>query len=95
LLVDLRKTYAAKGLEIVGIGIDQAAKMRQFAADYGIDYPLLVGDAAALDLMRELGNSTGALPFTVVKDARGAVAYRHLGLLKERDIRRAIDGILS
>ena len=95
LLLDLRKSYAPKGLEVVGIGIDQVAKMRQFAADYRIDYPLLVGDAAAVELMRELGNGSGALPFTVVTDARGAIAYRHLGLLRDQDLRRAIDGILS
>ena len=94
LLLKLRRAYSGKGLEVVGIGIDNAAKMRQFAKDYGVDYPLLVADASAVDLMRDLGNPSGALPFTAVKDARGTIAYRHLGLLKEPDITQVIEGIL-
>src|SRR2546421_11679633 len=64
LLVKIRQKYAANGVEIVGIGIDHAAKMRQFAMEFKIPYPLLVGGPAATGLMRKLGNDAGALPFT-------------------------------
>src|SRR3989454_12471890 len=39
MLVAVREAFAAKGVEIVGIGIDQAAKIAEFAKTYGITYP--------------------------------------------------------
>lgn len=95
LLLKLRAHYAGKGVEFVGIGIDNAAKMRQFSNEYRVTYPLLEGDAGTVELMRDLGNPSGALPFTVLTDRAGAIAYRHLGLLREPDLRTALDGILG
>ena len=94
LLADFRQRYVAKGAEVVGIGIDQAAKMRQFAKEFSIAYPLLVADANALDLMRKLGNSAGALPYTVVLGPQGEVAHRRLGLLKPGELESVAAGIL-
>ena len=94
MLSKLRDEYAAKGVEFVGIGIDSAAKIRDFLKDYPVSYPLLVAGAEAIDLMRALGNSAGALPFTVVLDRAGAVAYRRLGLLAREDLEKALVGFL-
>jgi len=47
----------------VGIGIDSAAKIGEFASKYGIRYEMLVGSGAAIPLMKDLGNSSGGLPF--------------------------------
>src|SRR3954468_2321041 len=54
------------GIHAVGIGIDQASKIREFASNIGVRYEMLVADAGAIDLMKALGNASGALPFTVV-----------------------------
>ena len=86
LLIALYEKYRRNGLEVVGIGIDQLAKISEFAANFRITYPLLVGDARALDLMRRLGNEAGALPYTVLLDRRGAVAYRKLGPLRPGEL---------
>lgn len=94
LLQETRQKFAKKGVEIVGIGIDQAAKIRQFAAEFGISYPLLVADAGGIGLMRKLGNGEGALPFTVILDRHGAIAYRHLGILRREDLEATLDGLL-
>ena len=34
----------------------------------------------------DIGNSAGALPFTVILDRSGAIAYRKLGLLKAQEL---------
>ena len=53
-------------VEIVGIGIDTADKIRQFAETYKINYPVLVAvTLQPLNLLRGLGNRTGGLPYTV------------------------------
>jgi thiol-disulfide isomerase/thioredoxin len=94
LLAQVRQRYAEKGVEVVGIGIDQVSKLREFAAKYSISYPLLVGDARALDVMRELGNRAGGLPYTVILDRSGTVAAQRLGAFKPGELEEVLDQIL-
>jgi thiol-disulfide isomerase/thioredoxin len=94
LLAQVRQRYAEKGVEVVGIGIDQRSKIREFAAKYQISYPLLVGDARALDVMRELGNRAGGLPYTVILGRSGAVEGQRLGAFKPGELEGMLDSIL-
>jgi thiol-disulfide isomerase/thioredoxin len=86
LLVAAKQQLQPNRGEIVGIGIDSADKIRQFAATFKINYPLLAGDATAIDLLRTLGNRSGGLPFTVLLDPRGSIEYRRLGALTEGEL---------
>jgi thiol-disulfide isomerase/thioredoxin len=95
LLVALRDKYAARGVEIVGIGIDQLAKIVEFAAKFDVRYPLLVGDVRALDLMRGLGNRASALPYTVVLSRSGALAYQKLGQVHHGELDQVLERILG
>jgi len=92
LLIAAKQQQPANGTEIVGIGLDSADKIREFAANFKINYPVLVADATAINLLRQLGNSAGALPFTVLLDRNGALAYRHLGILSRQDLDRLLTG---
>src|SRR6266513_6192091 len=56
MLVAVRAAFAAKGAEVVGIGIDQASQVDEFAKTYGITYPVLIADLHAMALMNHLGN---------------------------------------
>lgn len=94
MFVEARHAYAPKGVEFVGIGIDSAAKVQDFARTYRIGYPLLVADSSAVDLMRTLGNLAGALPYTVVLDRSGSVVHRHLGALDRAALDRILQGLL-
>ena len=82
LLLSARQKYGPKGLEIVGIAIDNADKVREFSSSYNISYPILLADANGLDLMRQVGNSAGGLPYTVVADRQGDMVHRKLGAFK-------------
>lgn len=88
LLVSAKRQWAYKGLEIVGIGVDSAANLREFSQTYQINYPVLVADGSALELIRKLGNRSGGLPFTVILDRTGALVGQHIGALSEADLRR-------
>src|SRR6267142_3362502 len=91
LLITLYDKYRDQGLDVVGIGVDKLPNIVEFAANFKITYHLLVGDARALDLMRSLGNEAGALPYTVVLDRQGTVAYRKLGAFRQGEL----DAILT
>lgn len=86
LLMAARAKYASAGVEIVGIAIDNPAKVRDFSTSFNISYPILLAEADGLDLMRKLGNSAGGLPYTVVADRRGNVVHRKLGAFKQADL---------
>ena len=93
-LVRAQKEYGAKGLQIVGIAADDADKVQQFAKEIELNYPALIGGYAAIDLSKDLGNSLVALPFTLVVDRQGKVAYTHLGPVKPDKLRDVITKLL-
>lgn len=86
--------FRARGLQIVGIGIDSAPNIREFSNKTPMSYPLLVAGASGLELVRRFGNTSGALPFTVVIDAGGRVTSRTLGRFRAAELRGAILKIL-
>lgn len=77
----VRAQYRPDGVEIVGIAIDTPAGVRAFLQKQPVAYPILIGEGAAHNLARQLGNAQGALPYTVVLDREGRVVLRHLGRL--------------
>ena len=85
-LMALRAKYTSFGVEIVGIAIDNAAKVRDFSTSHKISYPILLAESDGLDLMRKLGNSAGGLPYTVIVDRQGRVVHRKLGAFQRDDL---------
>jgi peroxiredoxin len=86
----LQTEFGAKGLQFVGIAVDDADKVRQFAAEIRLNYPALMGGYGAMDLSRTLGNRLMALPFTVVINRDGRIAHTQLGPLKSEQLRQIV-----
>jgi len=95
ILVAASRHWSERRVEIVGIGIDSAVKIREFAETFKIPYPLLVADATAISLVRRLGNPAGGLPYTVALDRQGAVATRHLGAFSEAGLRQVMESLVG
>jgi thiol-disulfide isomerase/thioredoxin len=83
-----------KGLQIVGIAVDQQDKVRQFATEIGLNYPALVGGFGAMELSRALGNTVMALPFTVILDRKGSIVHTQLGILKPDKLHAVVKQLL-
>jgi thiol-disulfide isomerase/thioredoxin len=81
--VNLQERYGARGLTFVGIAFDQPDKVTEFAREFRINYPLLVGALDTMELLREAGNRAGVLPYTLVIDRAGNLVSRQPGGLKE------------
>jgi thiol-disulfide isomerase/thioredoxin len=81
--VKLQKKYGERGLQFVGIAIDQPSKVRPFAAEFGMNFPVLLGGAEAIELTRTLGNRAAVLPFTVIVSRDGRIAGTETGAVKE------------
>ncbi len=79
--VSLQKEYGERGLQFVGLSMDEPQQVRDFAATLGINYPLLVGDDAVAVAASAYGNREGLLPFSAVVNRQGQVVYTQAGEL--------------
>jgi peroxiredoxin len=80
-LVAFQSEYGAKGLQIVGIGLDDEKKLRNVQRSLEINYPVLLDNSTGNPVMRSLGNRQGVVPFSVLISREGKVVYTHTGLL--------------
>ena len=81
-LDQVAKDSAAKGINVIGIGIDSPTNIAEFAGKLKISYPLYVAGMSGTDLSRQFGNTNGGLPYTVLIGADGKVVKTYLGKLK-------------
>jgi thiol-disulfide isomerase/thioredoxin len=94
-LINIQAKNAANGVQVVGIAIDQVDKVRGYAKEIGINYPILIAGMEGASLTRELGNKTGALPFTVVLNRDRTLVKSHLGLITEEEIQELLGPLLA
>jgi thiol-disulfide isomerase/thioredoxin len=92
--VRMQERLGGRGLQFVGIAIDEADKVAPFVKEVGINYPILVGEVDAAELSRLLGNEAGALPFTVVVDREGRVVKTELGATSEAKLGAVVEPLL-
>ena len=90
MLNTLRQRLAGKGVEVVGIALDNKVEVNNFVRQLNINYPIWLGNSQTTTLMRALGNPSGGLPYTLVLDRRGNVAARLLGRVSESTLHSAI-----
>lgn len=94
LFVRLQQEYETKGVQFVGIAVDQADKVREFAQEFKINYPLLIAGLDAVELSRRAGNKAGVLPYTLVLDRTGKIAASLVGGLSEARMRAQLAPLL-
>jgi thiol-disulfide isomerase/thioredoxin len=92
--VRAQRDFGPKGLQFVGIAVDQRDKVVQFAKELDLNYPALIGGYDAMDLSKPLGNRLAALPFTVILDREGRVAHTQLGPLRPTQLRSIVANLL-
>jgi peroxiredoxin len=81
-------------VQFVGIAFDQPDKVSEFAREFRMNYPLLLGGLETMDLLRQAGNRAGVLPYTLVIDRSGQVVSRLPGGLKEPKLEALIQPLL-
>jgi thiol-disulfide isomerase/thioredoxin len=94
LFVKLQEKYGARGLQFIGIAIDQPEKVKPFAAELRMNFPILIGRADAIDLARKLGNRAGVLPFTIILTRDGKIAATEIGAAKEAALEPLLRSLL-
>jgi thiol-disulfide isomerase/thioredoxin len=91
-LLKLEKQYGGRGFQIVGPAVDDPDAVRGMVGQLHIDYPVLLGSPDALiGTMEKLGNSQGALPYSLLVSPEGMVVERQLGAFDKGELAALIE----
>ena len=81
LLDRFSQDQAASGLRVLALAIDKEEQVRKFVAERSLGLSVALAGVEGIDLSRGLGNTLGALPFSVLFDSTGTPVARQLGAL--------------
>ena len=73
-------------VQVVGLAIDRMEPVQDFLTRHPVSFAIGLAGMDGTDLARSLGNPAGALPFTVLLDAKGNIAQRRLGETRQADL---------
>ncbi len=90
----LQQEFLQQNVLFVGIGIDSPSNIREFLSKTPVDYPIVIGGLEGSNLSKQMGNSQGALPYTIIINSKGKAIYSKLGKISEDDVRSAIKSAL-
>jgi len=88
--IQLQKQYGKQGVQFIGIAIDQPGKVKVYAEEAGMNYPVLLGEQEGIDLSRRMGNTQGGLPYTAIIDRNGNIVATQLGALSKEKLENLI-----
>ncbi len=96
--VEYQHRYGDKGLQVVGLGLDEERKLRNVVRTLGINYPVLIADLADPDnaaLLPQWGNTEQIVPYTVVISQTGRMVYIHRGRMGDEEFNLYVRPLLE
>lgn len=91
MLVEAQKALGERGLRILGPALDDPRPVQRFAEAHGMNYPIFAGVNQIGPALAVMGDTQGALPYTVLLDREGRIVEKHYGELD----RAALDALLE
>ncbi len=94
MFMKLQSKYASQGLQFIGISVDNSRQqVLEFVKTHEINYPILGGEDA-IAVSEKFGNSSGAIPFTVIINRNGYIVSRYLGEMSQDQAQKLIFPLL-
>jgi len=86
--IRMQRDLAGRGVQFVGIAINERDAVRKFADEMGVEfnYPVLAGPDDAIEVAQQYGNEVGILPYTVVIDRSGLISQVQFGEVREEEL---------
>ena len=92
--VELQEEYGDEGLVVLGLSVDDPIeKLKPFAEEYKVNYPLLVG-LGQDELMEAFGPLWG-IPVTTYISRDGTLCKRHMGIATKEQVEEDIKALLQ
>ncbi len=82
-------------VRIIGVGVDRPEKIAEFLQKVPVSYLILEARASGLDLMQQLGNTAGGLPFTLVITPQQRIARSIEGQINFDELRSLLKTIVA
>lgn len=76
-LVTFQSEYGERGVQVIGVALDDRDSIQAFLDEVPVSYPVLYGVTDAFEVLAAYGNERGTLPYTVIV-ARDGVIQRRL-----------------
>lgn len=91
--IELQNAYGPKGLEIIGLSVDQEGPevVRDFSKEYGVNYTMAM---AGPDLVQKYGGIRG-IPTTFLIDKEGRIAKKLVGYHDKQVFESQIQTLLA
>ncbi|MDH3449523.1 MAG: TlpA family protein disulfide reductase [Gammaproteobacteria bacterium] len=94
-LIEVHRTYADRGVRVLGIAFDNATQVIRFATEFGIDYPLFLAGNRSAMYNAAFNNPSGSLPFTALLDQNLRIIFRHNGEITPAQLREQLEKALQ
>jgi len=88
--IEMQEQYAEKDFVVIGIAIDYKDTVQDFVDSLGVNYPILYGEMAALELTTLYGNRLGVLPFSVFVGKDNKIISVHNGEITAETIKNIL-----
>lgn len=76
-----------EGVQVIGYGVDTESNIRRFMEKVSVEFPILIGEPTAIRLMRQLGNPSGGLPFSLIFAPDTELVYKIIGQVDAEELR--------
>ena len=94
MLMELHSEFANRGFQVVGIALDDVEQVNKFITEFGISYPILVGEADVMLTSAAYGNVAGVLPYSVLVDKNGIIRWQYAGEIERDELTKLIVELL-
>ncbi len=92
--IALQKTYRERGLQFIGIAIEEKQPVAEYLRGIDNNYPMLIAGDNGVGLSIRMGNLMQAVPFTVVVNRQGEIVYRQPGEFSREDLLVVVEPLL-
>ena len=77
--IELQKKYGGKGLQIIGLSVDDSQSLaKKYATEMKMNYPVLLAEGK--DDILKAYDPIPSIPVSIVIDRDGKIVARHLGI---------------
>lgn len=91
LLVEMQSRYGARGFQVLGPALDDPEQVKLMLPRLRIQYPVLIGESEITNAMDRLGDTLGALPYSVLISPSGHVLLRKHGEFEREELVRLLE----
>jgi thiol-disulfide isomerase/thioredoxin len=93
--VRAQQEWGARGVQFIGIAIDDPKEVQTYLSVSPVNYPILIGEPGGPEWAAELGDALQVLPFTAVIDRAGRVVRVKSGPYSRDELMELLSGLAA